>query len=374
MEKRNPTRVLHTLGWATQGGVEQLRIILAENLPQESWTHVLICQEASATMITRFEALGWSLHEIGRARHILDFPWYLRAVRIAREFRPDVIHGSVFEGNALATMCGIFLPRIPVILEEQSDGRGRTWRGRSLLRLMAMRATKFIGVAPEISSYLIGAIGVPQSKVVTLNNAARLPPRGLRSIAKKIRQELEIPGESLVVGSIGRLLEAHKKFSNLITTLPYLLNEGYEVYLIIVGDGPDRELYEKLILSEGLQGRVFLPGFKEDISQWLDVMDIFVLPSAGEALPLALVEAMHSQLPCIATAVGGNPFVLDGGKAGVLIPPNSREELLFAIAASLKSKKLRQTLGKHAFDRASTIFSPARYASEVSGLWIECSL
>lgn len=146
MTKSKPTRVLHTLGWATQGGVEQLRLLLAENLPQEAWSHALICQEASANMVTAFRSRGWGLHEIGKARHILDLRWYLRAVRIAREFRPDVIHGAVFEGNALASVCGIFLPRTPVILEEQSDGRGRSWRGRALLWMMAVRATYFVGL------------------------------------------------------------------------------------------------------------------------------------------------------------------------------------------------------------------------------------
>lgn len=290
MTKSKPTRVLHTLGWATQGGVEQLRLLLAENLPQEAWSHALICQEASANMVTAFRSRGWGLHEIGKARHILDLRWYLRAVRIAREFRPDVIHGSVFEGNALASVCGIFLPRTPVILEEQSDGRGRSWRGRALLWMMAVRATYFVGVAPQISSYLIGEVKVPRSRVITLPNAARTPSRGPRAASKDLRRELGISPEALVVGSTGRLLEHHKKFSTLIKALPHLQSKSHEIFLMIMGDGPDRNLYEKLILSEGLEGRVFLPGFKVDISPWLNVMDIFVLPSAGEALPLALVK------------------------------------------------------------------------------------
>ena len=374
MTKNNPTRVLHTLAWATEGGVEQLRLLLAQNLPREAWSHTLICQGASASMIAEFRGWGWGVHEIGKARHILDLRWYLRAVRIAREFRPDVIHGSVFEGNALATVCGISLPRTPVILEEQSDGRGRSWRGKVLLWMMAVRATNFIGVAPEISSYLIGEVKVPQSKIITIANAARTPSRGLRAASQDLRRELGISPEALVVGSTGRLLEHHKKFSTLITALPHLQSKAHEIFLVIMGDGPDRELYKELISSEGLEGRVFLPGFRNDISPWLDVMDIFVLPSAGEALPLALVEAMHSELPCIATSVGGNPFVLDGGKAGILISPGSQEELILAITALLNSEKRRETLGKRALARASDVFSPARYAKDVSSLWNDCIL
>lgn len=81
---------------------------------------------------------------------------------------------------------------------------------------------------------------------------------------------------------------------------------------------------------------------------------------------------MHSELPCIATSVGGNPFVLDGGRAGILISPSSQEQLLLALTALVSSRKKRQTLGKRAANRARVVFSAKRYSGEVSNLWKAC--
>ena len=372
MTVSEPIRVLHTLGWASQGGVEQLRVLLALNLPQGATLNELICQQASPSMVQRFEAEGWTVHEIGLARHIFDISWYLRALRIARSFRPHVIHGAVFEGNALAAICGLFLSRTSIILEEQSDGRGRTWRGRILLRMLAIRAQKFIGVAPDIANYLTQDVHIPARKVVTIPNASRQPSPDDLASGRLVRQMLSIPDDAMVIGSMGRLFDDHKRFSDLIRVFSQVLNNWPESYLLIVGEGPDRDLYESQIREYGLEGLVFLPGFTDDVFPWLNAMDIFVLPSAGEALPLALIEAMFAHLPCITTSVGGNSFVLDGGEVGVLIEPNDEKQLLSALQRLMGSTEDRKVLGQKAALRANLKFGSELYSHRVLALWKEC--
>ena len=376
MTSRGKVRVLHTLGWLTYGGVEQLRLLLASNLPSDRFDHLLICQQASVEMKEKFEEAGWEVKEIGLAPGILSFRWHLKAIRIALQFRPSLIHGAVFEGNALATSCGVFLPQIPVVLEEQSGALGRSWRGTLLLRLMSLRARAFVGVAPQITSYLRDVAKIQSSKVRLVLNGARLSA-GLSS--KKgvgFRNGLGISKDTIVLGSVGRLLDNHKRFSLLIRMLPELIRGGHQVALVILGEGKDRDLYEQLIHELGVESSVFLPGSLGSHlvgrTNWYEEMDIFILPSAGEALPLALVEAMHAGVPCIATAVGGNPFVLDHGKAGLLIETNCPEQLIEATARLIKSASLRQLLGHRGQQYAGTIFTPEKYTERVMALWDEC--
>lgn len=370
-EKQPPIKVLHCLGWATHGGVEQLRVLLAEGLKSSDYEHALICQTATQDMREKLTGCGWQVFEIGEAKNILDLKWFRRALAIAGKFSPDLIHGAVFEGNALAVACGIGRPKVPVILEEQSDGRGRTKKATVLLRLMAKLSTHVVGVAPQIVDYLSRDVKIPQKKLRLLNNGARRHPQSHARVRSSIRESLGISEDSVVIGSVGRFLEDHKRFSELIKMAPRLLDQRMDIHVLLIGEGSDRPHYEQLVTELNLTKRVHLPGFSQEVNHWLDVMDIFVLPSSGEALPLALVEALHAGLPCVATKVGGNPFVLDRGNVGLLVDPGATEDLIEAVALLVRNPAMRNRLSRLGQQRAAEEFSPERYVDAVESLWRE---
>ena len=363
-------RVLHTLGWVTHGGVEHLRLLMAEGLPKDKYEHAVICQEATVPMKVKFEREGWTVHEIGLAPHILSLRWYWRAILIGTKFKPDVIHGAVFEGSALAVVIGFFSWRSKVIIEEQSDGRNRSWRGTMLMRLLSQLSDRTVGVAPSICDYLRKKVGVSDSKLELVNNGARGPLTSYASWQRNdMRAELGISSDEIVIGSMGRLNDDHKRFSDLIRSLPALLKGNPKIKLLILGEGDDRNSLEGLVDELDLGDSVLLLGFQEDVHRYLHLMDIFALVSSGEALPLALVEAMHAGLPCVATEVGGNPYVLNFGESGVLVNPGDRQALVAALGALVGNPQARRELGGLARARAKKNFSPPIYLSSVEKLW-----
>jgi glycosyltransferase involved in cell wall biosynthesis len=109
--------------------------------------------------------------------------------------------------------------------------------------------------------------------------------------------------------------------------------------LIMVGDGS----YRGQILSKAVEARaaeaVVVTGrvLQEDVADYLAIADIFVLPSYDEGMPNALLEAMASGLPCIATEVGGNPEALENGVSGILIPPRDVDALERAIVRIVRN-------------------------------------
>lgn len=363
-------RVLHTLGWVTGGGVEQLRLLLAQGLPKEPFIHEIICQEASDFMKQCFEHEGWVVHEIGIARHIFDLRWYLKALRLALRFRPDLVHGAVFEGSALATAIGFFLPRATTIIEEQSDGRDRSRRATFLMRTMSILTDATVGVAPQIVVYLRETVKVSEDKLCLVINGATVESRSASAYEpSKLRQKLSFSQDDVIIGSVSRLHDDHKRISDLLRILPTLVARHQNVKYLVVGDGPDRDFLERLAVDLSLGGNVTFVGHQDDVGKFLSVIDIFALPSAGEALPLALVEAMHAGLPCVTTDVGGNSFAMDGGACGKLVPPGKPDSFRKALEELISSPESRREYGILARARASSLFAPEAYVESVQELW-----
>ena len=107
----------------------------------------------------------------------------------------------------------------------------------------------------------------------------------------------------------------------------------------------------------------------DDVFALLKASDIFVLPSRSEGLSNALLEAMLSGLPCIATSVGGNPEVVVNGETGYLVPPENPKELADRILKLLASPDLRSSMGRQGHDRVQTEFSLETMASRVASAY-----
>ena len=125
------------------------------------------------------------------------------------------------------------------------------------------------------------------------------------------------------VGTVGRLA-AVKDQGALVRALARLQRSHAEarsrMRLAIVGDGPLAAELRELARSEGVADSVWLPGARGDIAQIMAGLDAFALPSLAEGISNTLLEAMASARPCVATAVGGNVELIEGGTSGTLVP------------------------------------------------------
>lgn len=362
-------RILHTLTRIFSGGVEQRRLMMARNLPPDRYQHRIICQEALGTLPDQLRAEGWAIHEIGLASHILSPGWHRKAGRIARDFRPDIVHGAVIEGVALANGIGLRMPGVRVISEETSDPVNRSWRGNLLMRGMCLRSDVVIGVSPQVGTYLRDTARIPARKIRVIDNAVSPAPKIGTAELQRLRSGLGLAEGDIVIGSVGRVLDSHKRFSDLIRAVGLLRKQGLAAKLLIVGDGPDRTTLETLAADLGLAGTVIFAGYQGKARRFYPLMDLFVLASAHEAFGLVLVEAMLAGVPVVATRVGGIPYVLDEGKAGVLVPPYAPGALAEAIGTLLRDDSTRKMLAVGGRQRAEQTFSADRYCRELDALY-----
>ena len=364
-------RVLHTLCRIHSGGVEQRRILLAHGLTSDRYEHALICQEAAGPIPDALRETGWRIHEIGLAPSILNLGWHSRAYDVAKAFQPDIVHGAVYEGEALAWSIGLRMPQVKVIMEETSDPVDRRWTGNALMRAMCLRADACVGVSPKVTSYLRDKLRIPERKVRLINNAVASVSRPTLDRLNDLRCTLGIDESDVIIGSVGRVHDDPKRFSDIIRALPEIRAQQSKARLLIVGDGPDRHMLERLSCELGLNGAVIFAGYQESPRDFYNLMDVFVLASANEAFGLVLVEAMLSDVPIVATKVGGIPFVLDDGNAGILIPPLQPAAIADAVLSLLADQEAARSYCSAGIARARSAFSADRYVNDVAKLYAD---
>lgn len=152
--------------------------------------------------------------------------------------------------------------------------------------------------------------------------------------------------------SVGSMNHFYKAQDILIRAVELLVTQGFNVELILVGDGRYRNVHEHYVRSKGLSNRVLFTGMLpagEAVRQQLDRADIFVLPSRQEGLPRAMIEAMARALPCIGSTVGGIPELLD---EEYLVPPNTVEGLAERIRGIITSTERMRLMSEQNLARA----------------------
>ena len=127
--------------------------------------------------------------------------------------------------------------------------------------------------------------------------------------------------------------------------------------LVIVGDGPQRELLTQQIGALALEGRITMPGNRDDVLPWFQALDVFALPSyANEGVPQAVLQAMACGVPVVTTAVGSISEAVTHEETGLVVAPKDVDALLAALERLRNDAALRARLGRQARERVRERF------------------
>ncbi len=212
-----------------------------------------------------------------------------------------------------------------------------------------------ICVSRLVRDQLVEAFGFPPARTVTVLNGvdfahfnAPLPP------TEDVRARLGLGTNELVLVAACRLVPA-KGVDALLQAVHGLRHALPELRCIIVGEGPSAPALRQCAAALGLEGIVWFVGFQLDVRPYLRAGDIFLSPSSAawvECLPLAVLEAMASGLPCVAPRSGAVPELISDGVEGLLVAPGSVEELRSAILRLARDPAERQGMAARARDKA----------------------
>jgi glycosyltransferase involved in cell wall biosynthesis len=174
-----------------------------------------------------------------------------------------------------------------------------------------------------------------------------------------------------VVGFVGRLVR-EKGLAYLMQAAQSVLVDDSRIAFVLAGDGPFRKELFSIAKELKIENDVFLLGPRSDLADVYASMDVFVLPSLIEGMPMVVLEAMAAGKPILATRVGGIPQLLQDGKCGILVNAEDASELALALKQLLASPTLCEELGRQGQKRVGTEFSATVMARSYLEMYRNC--
>jgi glycosyltransferase involved in cell wall biosynthesis len=351
---RGPRRIVLALGTSGPGGAENMMIQLAAAL-RERGAEPILATLRPGWMTERAERLGLPVW-VQPQRRGADPLWIARFARRLRRERIEIVHTHEFDMNTYGA-CAAGLARLPSL----ATLHGMQWGLERRSHLLAYRALyrdprRLVSVSHDLAR----AVGprlrrAPESIPVIHNGIAMpaLPPAEQWSARREqARSQLGLPTDGPLLVAVGNLYPV-KDHATLLRALPALPH----VRAAIAGRGREEEPLRQLAAELGISERVHLLGLRDDIDRVLRAADVFVHPSRSEGLPLAILEAMATAVPIVATRVGGIPEAVLHGETGLLVPPAEPGLLAQAVRQVLESANRGAGLAREARARAEKEFS-----------------
>ena len=366
-------KILHIQQSISFGGVERTRLSLAKHLNRSLFEQKLICTSHRGDLITEIRDEGVEVYEIGNLKSPFQWSQHKKVQKIIETYKPDIIHGAVFEGVTMAAING-WKKNVPVIIiEETSDPKNRSWKGNLLMKIFSKLAHRVIGVSQGVTEeYLKGKLNVLPTKVVLINNGVALPRIVEEFELQKARKSLGINEHDFIIGSTGRMLmDSHKRFSDLIQSFAKFALGKNNVKLLLVGDGPEKAHYESLVKELNVKEKVIFTGYQSDVTLYYKIMNVFSLVSAREAFGLVLAEAMLNKLPVVATKVGGMKYIVDDGKTGFLVNPYEIDEIADKFEKLYNDKEICQFFGDNGLQKALSEYTEESYTKRIEKLYLD---
>jgi glycosyltransferase involved in cell wall biosynthesis len=267
-----------------------------------------------------------------------------RAVRqikdYIREDAIDLVHTHGYKADLYGYLAARNLKPVVATCHNWVGGTAALGIYNHLDRMALKRFSAVAAVSDAVRDRLIHS-GVSPEKIYAIANGIDVD-----AFDRAGHEELHHPARR-VIGMVARL-DMQKGFKYLLLAVRELRNAFTDFKVVITGEGPDREAIERMIESYGLRDCVALAGQQSDMPAVYSAMDIFVLPSLDEGLPMTVLEAMAASRPVVATRVGAVPSVVREGETGLLVAPGDASALRDALARLLAAPELGRHLAAQA--------------------------
>lgn len=334
--------LLHLKTSANIGGAEVMLTYWPKYLNKERFNQFVIFAEAGP-LVKIIGNLGLPVECIADFKGLKGIIRLPGLVSFIRNNKIDLIHAHGARVNLWGSIASL-MTGVPIIATEHGID---LWRGRkhifNMLDRLSAKVNKLrVGVSPAVCE-MLKAHGIGHDKVVCINNGIDVERFNISIDVNAKKRELGIPIDARVIGTVGRLVE-QKGHRYLLEAAKIVLKELSDTRFIIVGDGQLRYELEEQALSLGIKEEVIFTGQRDDIPELMAIMDIFVLPSITEGLPLVLLEAMAARKPVVASSVSGIPYVIEADINGLLVPAQDIKSLSDKIICLLKDGHKAESL------------------------------
>jgi sugar transferase (PEP-CTERM/EpsH1 system associated) len=355
--------IAHVIYRLDVGGLENGLVNLINHMAADRYRHAIICLKDFTEFrrrIVRADVPVFALHKVPGNSPMLHW----RLWRLFLRLRPDIVHTRNF--GQLEAALPAALARVAARVHSEHGHEVVDLRGRSRKRRWVRRASRavvhrYVALSKDLERYLRDKVGVPPARLAQLYNGVdteRFRPGSVGRVPLPC-EGFAGPGQ-FVIGTVGRMQTIKdpvllaRSFVQVLRDMP---EAARRLRLVMIGDGPLWNEVRSVLDEAGAANLAWLPGERDDVPRIMRGLDLFVLPSLSEGISNTVLEAMASGLPVVATAVGGNPELIDEGVTGTLVPRSDVTRMAQAIRAYAESPELCRLQGLEARRAAERHFS-----------------
>ena len=355
MEKNEPIRVAQIMGKWVGGGVEAVVMNYYRHIDRDKIQFDFICDDDSIRIPTEeIEKLGGKVILIPPYQKVFKYHKILK--KVLQEGQYKIVHSHI---NALSvfSLWAAKSAGVPVrIAHSHSTSNKKEWKKTLLKNILRpfskVFATDYFCCSELAGRWLFGNKTYDQGKVYLLNNAIDVDKfKYDEKIRKEKRKELNIKDNQLVIGHIGRFVQ-QKNHEFLIDIFNEIYKQDKNAILLLIGEGPLKEEIQNKVDELRLDKNVKFLGQRSDANELYQSMDVFVLPSLYEGLPVVGVEAQAAGLPCFfSTAMTKETKVLDTTQFIDLSKSTKQwSDMVLAVFKKFKRKNCSKTMMDYYFN------------------------
>lgn len=351
-----PLRVAYVVHTFDMGGLERCVARLVNRLDPTRFEPIIVCMDRNGDAAQWLQNQDVPIVEL-HTRAGNDPLVIRRLANTLRENQIDIVHSHNW-GTLLETVLARRWAAVPCHIHAERGMSSVLTHGlRARLRARAIRwalnrADAVVAVSGSVRQSLLDRCGRLMREVQVIPNGVDVPaePAAGRS-RDELRASLNVSPSAFVVGSVGRLVPI-KEFGTAIDAVGQLVSRGSDVYLLLVGDGPEMDRLARHAKEAGLDDRVHLVGQQSDVGAWLAAMDLYVNVSRNEGMSQSILEAMAIGLPMVVTDVGQNATLAGGeNPCGRVVVSGDCHAVARAIAELHADRELRRGFSHNALAR-----------------------
>lgn len=351
------------------GGLQQVVVNLCKTIDRSKFDVSVLCLRRKGDFAPQIEKMGIKIFALPREPNKVDYLAFLKVAKILRQQKIEIIHTHNSEPFVDGTLGALLSPVKTIV--HTDHGRVFPDKLKYMIHewIVSQFAYKVVGVSQPTSTNLIKYEKISPKKITTIFNGIDGEKYQI-SVNKKLKKkELGLNGHWPILGTIGRLVP-EKGIPYLLNAMPKLLTVFPKAKLLIIGDGFLQNHLKALVKESGLKNNVVFTGNRLDIPEVLNILDVFILSSISEGLPMVLLEALAAGCPIVATDVGGVSTAIKNGINGTLIDPKNSDLISSETLRLLQDRSLRDKYIENGLKLFRTKFAMKVMAKKYEQLYL----
>lgn len=346
------TRVLQLIQTCGPGGAEKIVYHLATNA------------NSNFEMIVGLLKQGWLYHHLKnsgikvsliQSGGSIDLQLIKNLIKLIKKYDINIVHSHLLDMNFYSSIA-TNICRVPHISTEHGDihhpSKKSNLKTKIKVKSISLLSDKIIFVSEYSKNEFTKLSYILPRKTDVIYNGAELSTTVTNCNIESKKAAFGIDKDDIVIGNIGNLYPV-KGQTYFLRSAKQIIEKAPNTKYLIIGRGELESSLKREAINLGIASRIKFLGFREDVEELLKIMDVFVLSSLSEGLPLSLIEAMANKVPVVCTRVGGMPEVITHGLHGFLVEPKDPESMAVHILEIIRNKSLSRCLAENAYNRFS---------------------